>query len=191
MATAVLFSSVFPAMFGTFVKYKFQHTYDAILAAPVDTEELVTGRGAVDRGAGRRLRLRADARRDGLRARTRAGGCCSCRSSASSPGYGWACFGIVDRRRSRKSIENFSYVRAQSSRRCSSSPGTFFPIDELPEWAQVLAQLNPLYHCVQLVRDAVFGFEGWVDVWNLGFLVGFGLVMWRLAIVAMERKLID
>ncbi len=42
VATAVLFSSAFPGMFGTFVKYKFQRTYDAILAAPVDTEELVT-----------------------------------------------------------------------------------------------------------------------------------------------------
>src|SRR4051812_20578158 len=42
VATAVLFSSVFPAMFGVFVKYKFQRTYDAILAAPVDAEELVT-----------------------------------------------------------------------------------------------------------------------------------------------------
>src|SRR5216117_3250434 len=40
VATAVLFSSAFPAMFGTFVKYQFQRTYDAILAAPVDTEEL-------------------------------------------------------------------------------------------------------------------------------------------------------
>src|SRR3954467_1197737 len=42
VATAVLFSSAFPGMFGTFVKYKFQRTYDAILAAPVDTEELVS-----------------------------------------------------------------------------------------------------------------------------------------------------
>src|SRR5512133_1489374 len=42
VATAVLFSSVFAAMFGTFVKREFQRTYDAILAAPVDTEELVT-----------------------------------------------------------------------------------------------------------------------------------------------------
>src|SRR3954463_9108223 len=42
VATAVLFSSVFPAMFGTFVKREYQRTYDAILAAPVDTEELVT-----------------------------------------------------------------------------------------------------------------------------------------------------
>ena len=32
--------------------------------------------------------------------------------------------------------------------------GTFFPLAGLPDWAQVLAQLNPLYHCVQLVRDA-------------------------------------
>ena len=40
----MLFSSAFPAMFGTFVKYQFQRTYDAILAAPVDTEELVTAK---------------------------------------------------------------------------------------------------------------------------------------------------
>ena len=38
----MLFSSVFPAMFGTFIKREFQRTYDAILAAPVDAEELVT-----------------------------------------------------------------------------------------------------------------------------------------------------
>ena len=42
VATAVIFSSALPAMFGTFVKERFQRTYDAILAAPVDVEELVT-----------------------------------------------------------------------------------------------------------------------------------------------------
>ena len=42
VATAVIFSSALPAMFVTFVKHRFQHTYDAILAAPVDVEELVT-----------------------------------------------------------------------------------------------------------------------------------------------------
>src|SRR3954468_2532198 len=43
VATTLLFSAAFPAMYSTFVKYAFQHTYDAIPAAPVDTEELVTG----------------------------------------------------------------------------------------------------------------------------------------------------
>ena len=42
VATAVLFSSAFSAMYGVFIKHRFQHTYDAILAAPVDVEELVT-----------------------------------------------------------------------------------------------------------------------------------------------------
>ncbi len=42
VATAVIFSSALPSMFGTFVKHRFQNTYEAILAAPVDVEELVT-----------------------------------------------------------------------------------------------------------------------------------------------------
>ena len=61
VATAVLFSSAFPGMFGTFVKYKFQRTYDAILAAPVDTEELVTAEALWIAHPRRDLRLRADA----------------------------------------------------------------------------------------------------------------------------------
>src|SRR6185437_15684565 len=42
VATAVLFSSAFPGMFNTFIRWKFQRTYDAMLAAPVDVEELIT-----------------------------------------------------------------------------------------------------------------------------------------------------
>ncbi|HWX74281.1 MAG TPA: ABC transporter, partial [Solirubrobacteraceae bacterium] len=42
VATAILFSSAFPGMFNTFVRWQFQRTYDAMLAAPVDTEELIT-----------------------------------------------------------------------------------------------------------------------------------------------------
>ena len=69
VATAVLFSSAFPAMFGTFVKYQFQRTYDAILAAPVDTEELVTAESLWISARAERVRLRADDRRDLLRPR--------------------------------------------------------------------------------------------------------------------------
>jgi lipooligosaccharide transport system permease protein len=69
--------------------------------------------------------------------------------------------------------------------------GTFFPLDALPRWAQILGELNPLHQCVELVRHAVFGFEGWTDVLRVGVLVVWGLVLWRLAIHAMERKLID
>ena len=43
---------------------------------------------------------------------------------------------------------------------------------------------------VELVRHAVFGFEGWADAGHLAFLIAFALVSWRLAIRFMERKLI-
>ena len=75
VATAVLFSGAFPAMFGTFVKATFQHTYDAILAAPVDTEEIVTAEALWIACALRDLRLRADARRASSSASTPAGAC--------------------------------------------------------------------------------------------------------------------
>ena len=46
----------------------------------------------------------------------------------------------------------------------------------------MLGAINPLHQCVELVRHAAFGFEGWVDVLRVGYLVVFGLVMWRIAI---------
>ena len=38
VATAILFSSVFSGIFGTLLKWKYQRTYDALLAAPVSVE---------------------------------------------------------------------------------------------------------------------------------------------------------
>jgi lipooligosaccharide transport system permease protein len=188
VATAVLFSSAFPAMFGTFVKYQFQRTYDAILAAPVDTEELVTA--------------------EALWIATRAGvyGCVPMLVAivfglepswgmlavpfiAWVSGFGWACFGISVAGFA-KSFENFNYVVSAVLTPLFLVAGTFFPLDELPEWVQFLAWFNPLYHTVELVRHAVLGFEGWNDLVSVGVLVAFGIVLWRIAIRAMTQKLI-
>jgi lipooligosaccharide transport system permease protein len=189
VATAVLFSSAFPAMFGTFVKYQFQRTYDAILAAPVDTEELVTA--------------------EALWMATRAGvyGCVPMLVAmvfGLDPswgmllvpfigwiaGFGWSCFGIAIAGYS-KSFENFNYVVSAVLTPLFLLAGSFFPLDNFPRWAQILAAFNPLHHCVVLVRHAVFGLEGWEDLLRLGYLALFGLVVWRIAIHGMTQKLID
>lgn len=189
VATAVLFSSVLPAMFGTFVKYKFQRTYDAILAAPVDVEELVTGEALW-------LAMRASVYGCAPMLVAMLFGLAPSWGMLLVPfinfiaGYGWAAAGIAIAG-FLKGIENFNYVTSAVITPLFLFAGSFFPIAGLPEWAQVLAELNPLFHCVQLVRHAVFGLNGWVDVWNLAYIVVFGLAMWRLAIVAMTRKLID
>ncbi len=189
VATAVLFSSAFPAMFGTFVKYQFQHTYDAILAAPVDTEELVTGEALW-------MAMRASVYGCfplivgmffGL---DPSWGMLTVPVISFVSGYGWASFGIAVAGFA-NSIDNFSYIVSAVLTPLFLVAGTFFPLDQLPQWAQILGELNPLHQCVELVRHAVFGFEGWTDLLRLGFLVAFGLAMWRLAIRAMTRKLVD
>ena len=127
VATAVLFSSAFAAMFGTFIKYKFQHTYDAILAAPVDTEELVTA--------------------EALWIATRAGvyGCFPMLVAmlfgldpswgmllvpffGFIAGFGWAGFGILASAIA-TSIENFNYIISAGLTPLFLVAGTFFPLD--------------------------------------------------------------
>jgi len=105
-------------------------------------------------------------------------------------GYGWACFGIAVAGYAR-SIENFNYIVSAVLTPLFLLAGSFFPLDNFPEWAQVLAQFNPLHQTVVLVRHAVFGYEGWKDLARVGMLVVFGLIMWRVAIHAMLRKLVD
>ncbi|MDQ3586973.1 MAG: ABC transporter permease [Actinomycetota bacterium] len=189
VATAVLFSSVFPAMFGTFLKREFQRTYDAILASPVDTEELVTGETlwiAIRAGAYGNVPLLV-AMVFGL---DPSWGMLAVPPIAFVAGFGWAGFGITIGA-VLKSIDNFGYVTSSVITPLFLVAGTFFPLDQLPEWAQVLAQLNPLHHCVELVRHAVFGFEGWVDAGHAGALVVFAVVMWRLAINRSEKRLVN
>jgi lipooligosaccharide transport system permease protein len=189
VATAVLFSSAFPAMFGTFVKYQFQRTYDAILAAPVDTEELVTAEAlwmAIRAGVYGTVPLLV-AIVFGL---DPAWGMLAVPFIGIVAGFGWACFGIAVAGFA-SSFENFNYVVSAVLTPLFLVAGTFFPLDRLPEWAQVLGEINPLHHCVELVRHAAFGFEGWTDLVRLGALVAFGLILWRIAIHAMTRKLVD
>ena len=188
VATAVIFSSALPAMFGSFVKERFQRTYDAILAAPVDVEELVTA--------------------EILWISIRAGvyGCFPLIVSMffgldPSPGmllvplfcfitaFGFAGFGVATAASVSK-IDQFSYVTTLVVTPLFLVAGTFFPIDELPQGFQAAANLNPLHHLVELVRHSAFGFEA-TDLIRVFALLVFALALWRLAVRLMEKRLID
>lgn len=189
VATAVLFSSAFSAMFGAFVKREFQRTYDAILAAPVDVAELVTAEVLW------------------LAARAGTFGCAPLLVGiafgldpeptvvlvpfiAALTGFGFACLGtwiaaVVS------SIDNFSYVTSAVLTPMMLVAGTFFPTSSLPTWAQVLSELNPLHHCVELVRAATFDTFEATDLLRVGALVAFGGATWVLAIRRTRRRIIQ
>ena len=188
VATAVIFSSALPAMFGTFVKERFQNTYDAIMAAPVDVEELVTG--------------------EMLWIGVRAGffGCFPLVVAmffGLDPAFGmllvpifcfftalgFAAFGISVAASVAK-MDQFNYVTTLIITPLFLVAGTFFPIDQLPEGLQVAANVNPLYQLVELVRASAFGFEP-SDILRFAGLVAFAFVLWRIAVSRMTKRLID
>ncbi len=188
VATAVLFGSAFPGMFGTFVKRVFQKTYDAILAAPVDTEEVVTAEAAY-------IALRAGALGVVPMLVAVAFGLAPSPGMLLVPfvgvltGFGFALFGIwvsgiVP------SIDSFGYVISAVLTPLFLVAGTFFPVDGLPDWASTLALLNPLYHCVELVRDAVFGLQPLTDLGHVAALAVFAAAMWLLAVRRMRTRLV-
>ena len=189
VATAIMFSSVFSTMYGTYFKREFQRTYDAILAAPVDTEELVTAevlwvsaRAAVYGSVPMLVAM--------VFGLDPAWGMLAVPAIAFVTAFGWASFGVLVSA-TMKSADTFSYVTSIVVTPAFLVAGTYFPLSGLPEWAQVLGQINPLYHCVELVRHAAFGWAGWADAGHVAAILGFGLVMWRLAIWRTEKRLID
>jgi len=188
VATAVLFTSAFAGMFQTFIRRTYQRTYDALLAAPVDVPELVTAEASW------------------IGAKAGVYGCAPLLVAMAfglppSPGMvvvplvgfvtglGFALFGIwvsavVP------SLDQFNYIISAVLTPLFLVAGTFFPVDALPGWAATLAQLNPLYHCVQLVRHAAFGFAPLADLGHVAALCLFAGLMWLLAVRWMRRRLV-
>jgi lipooligosaccharide transport system permease protein len=190
VATAVLFSSAFPGMFNTFIRWQFQRTYDALLATPIDVEELITG--------------------EILWISIRAGvygmaplivgffwGLTPEPTMLLVPligfvtGVGFASFGVFVAAVA-KTIDNFNYVTSAVLTPMFLVAGTFFPISQLPGVLRTIALLNPLYHCVALVRDvSLEHFSSGADIVHVAVLLTWGLVMWRLAVWRLEQRLID
>jgi lipooligosaccharide transport system permease protein len=189
VATAVLFSSAFPGMFNTYIRWQFQRTNDALLAAPVDVEELVTAEilwisaragvyGLAPLAVGLAFGLRPEP------------GMLLVPLIGFVTGFGFAAFGVVIAAVA-KTIDNFNYVTSAVLTPMFLVAGTFFPITTLPGGLREIARFNPLYHCVALVRDVSLGTYTGADFVHIAVLIAFAILMWRLAIWRLEARLID
>jgi lipooligosaccharide transport system permease protein len=189
VGVAALFTSVFPGMFNAYIRRVFQHTYDAMLAAPVDVHELVTGEALW------------------IAAKSAVYSCTPLVVAlffGLDPSFGMLLvpfivfcaalgFGLFGMWTSSvvPSINSFDYVITGVVTPLFLIAGTFFPIDSLPGWAQAASMLNPLYHTVELVRHAVFGLRPLEDLGHLGVVLLFAALMWIIAVRGMRRRLID
>jgi lipooligosaccharide transport system permease protein len=68
--------------------------------------------------------------------------------------------------------------------------GTFFPLENLPSWAQKAAQILPLTHLVNMCRAISLGYIKPELLFDLLYLIVFCCIFFPLALIRMHRRLI-
>jgi lipooligosaccharide transport system permease protein len=69
--------------------------------------------------------------------------------------------------------------------------GTFFPLENLPDWARVIAWGLPLSHLVTLARNLCLGTITWPQIIiSGGYLVVTTALLFPVALHVMRRRMI-
>ena len=189
IAINIMNNSFFENTFASFVRMYYQKTFDAIMATPLNLDEIITGEivwGSVKSLIATILMVAV----------------ISVFGLLSYPQtlliiplafLGGLAFGSVAMCFTAlvPQIEVFNFPIFLFITPMFLFSGTFFPLETLPHWAQVLAQVLPLTHLVVLVRALAMGKLQGQLLLSLLYLVLFSVAAFILAIVLMRRRLIN
>jgi lipooligosaccharide transport system permease protein len=189
LATSIMYNAFFENTYASFIRMYYQKTYDAIMATPLSIEEVIAGEMVW--GATKSLMAAAIVLTvlsafglvrypDGL----------AVIPLALLGGLGFGALAMVFTGLV-KNIDMFNLPVFLCLTPMFLFSGTFFPIDTLPRWAQMVAWTLPLTHLVALARAMTFGMLSLHDVLvSGGYLLGFTALFFPLALAAMRRRLI-
>ncbi|MFZ0242090.1 MAG: ABC transporter permease [Desulfobacterales bacterium] len=188
VATAVMWNAFFETTYGSFVRMYYQKTFDGMLATPLSLEEVIIAEivwsatkavaaatvmllvlsvlGYVRLPLG--LLLIPTALLGGL----------------AFGAIGMFFTGILP------TIDMFNLPIFLFVTPMFLFSGTFFPVSNLPAWAQPVALVFPLYHLTELARCFSLGAFETPPVLSILYLLLFFLIFGVLALKAMRRRLI-
>lgn len=189
VAVSMMFSSFYECTFGSFVRMYFQKTFDAIIATPVNIEEVITGEllwGATKSLINSSIVL----------------GVIFVAGLAPSPflllipplsflvGLLFSsiamCFTAIV-----PNIDSYSYPNFLFITPMFLLSGTFFPLTAMPEFLQVVAKLFlPLTNAVTLTRSLALGSVEFSLLLNLAWLLIVTPFFLVLSINLMKKRLI-
>ncbi len=188
VAVAVMQNAFFETTYNSFVRMYYQKTFDALLATPLNLEEIILGEmlwGAT-KSLIATLLMGMVISLFGLFDYPAAlllvplavlGGLCFA-------ALGMICTALVP------GIETFNLPIFLGITPMFLFSGTFFPLQNLPAWAQHLAQLLPLTHLVALVRGCALQLWDGTLWLSLLYLLVATLVLVPLAIALMVRRIV-
>ena len=188
VAVAIMHNAFFETTYNSFVRMYYQKTFDALLATPLNLEEIILGEmlWAATKSLIATLLMGTVIALFGLFDFPGAllliplavlGGLCFA-------ALGMICTALVP------GIETFNLPIFLGITPMFLFSGTFFPLQNLPGWAQGVAQLLPLTHLVGLVRGCA------LQLWSAGmwlsllYLLLAVCILVPLAIALMVRRIV-
>ncbi len=188
VASSAMFAASFECTYGSFIRLHYQKTFQAMLVGPVTVRDIV---------AGDILYATFKSMVFGLVILT----VITVLGQVQSwwavliplflviPGLTFSllaiCYtGITD------NIDKFNYYITLFLTPSYLFSGVFFPINSMPDWAQVLAWFNPIYHSVEVCRAMALGNINPGLLVHAGVLLAIAVVFMPLAVRLLTRRLI-
>ena len=188
IAITIMYNAFFENTFASFVRMYYQKTFDAIMATPLTLEEIITGEivwGATKSIIATLAML----------------GVISLFGYIQYPqglliiplallgGIAFGSIGMVFTSIV-PTIEIFNLPIFLFITPMFLFSGTFFPIENLPLWAQRVSVFFPLTHLVKLTRSFSFGIMNTELLWNILYLLLLCLIFFPFALFLMHRRLV-
>jgi len=188
IGVSIMYNSFFETTYASFVRMYYQKTFDAMMATPLSLQEVITGE--IMWGATKSLIATAIMMvvisvfglidyPHGLLLLP-----LSCLGGIAFGSIGIIFTAMV------RNIEMFNLPVFLFITPMFLFSGTFFPLDNLPLWAQKIALIFPLTHLVNLTRSLCLGRLQTSILWGLGYLLLLSSILFPLAIYTMHRRLI-
>jgi lipooligosaccharide transport system permease protein len=188
VCSSTMMSASFESMYSSFSRMHVQRTWDAIMNAPVQLDDVVLGEAvwAASKAflSGSAVLLVAAAL--GLVASPLA---LWVLPVVFVTGMAFAGLGLIMTSLS-PSYDFFMYYFTLAVTPMMLASGVFFPLEQLPAWLQSAAQALPLTHAVALVRPLMNDAVPESAVTHLAVIVGYAAVACYVALVLARRRLL-
>ena len=188
LAVNIMYNAFFETTYNSFVRMYFQKTYDGMMATPLSLEEIMAGEiiWAATKSLIATVIMQGVISFFGL---IRYPEGLLILPLAFLGGLAFGSVGLLFTGMV-KGIEMFNLPVFLFITPMFLFSGTFFPLNNLPVWAQKIAVVLPLTHLVRLVRGLSLGMIDAELLWSLIYLIVLSAIFFPLAIRAMRRRLI-
>ncbi|MCX7961538.1 MAG: ABC transporter permease [Burkholderiales bacterium] len=188
LASSTMYAATFEALYSAFSRMHVQRTWEAIVNAPMELEDVLAGEWlwAATKGFAAGACMFAVVSALGLARWPAALGALA---AVGLVGLAFAALGLAINALA-TGYDFFNYYLTLVLTPMMMLSGVFFPVEQLPTALAALAQALPLYHGIELVRPLLAGRAPQAPLAHAAALAAYALVGYYLAAVLTRRRLL-